>query len=387
MLELLEALVRAESPSDVPAAQAAPLGILADSLESEGFRTRRLSGRRSGGQLLAAPKGRIRGTPYQLLLGHVDTVWPTGTLARMPAVLRDGKFFGPGTYDMKGGLVGLVYALEAVRALGAESLPVDPVVLVTTDEEVGSLDSVRTIRRLARGADRVLVLEPAFGPEGRLKTRRKGAGVFRISVRGRAAHAGLEPEKGASAIHEAARLVVELRALDGTRDGLGVNVGEIRGGTRPNVVAAECELTVDVRVARGSDARFVEERIRGLKPSSEGLAIDVTGGISRPPLESTPGGRALWELAHEVASQLGFELGETFSGGGSDGNFTAPLAPTLDGLGPIGDGAHAAHEHIVVASLPERAALVAGLLMAPRLGAGAGDRVRDPEPIRETGLS
>ncbi|MFQ5747628.1 MAG: M20 family metallopeptidase [Gemmatimonadota bacterium] len=367
MLELLEALVRAESPSDDPDAAGAPLPILAAALEAAGLETRRLPGRGSAGQLLARPARRARRSRYQLLVGHADTVWPRGTLARMPAERRDGRFYGPGAFDMKGGLVALAFALEALRDLAGDGLSVDPVVLVTTDEEIGSQDSVRAIRRLARGADRVLVLEPPLGPEGLLKTARKGTGVFRIRVRGRAAHAGLEPEKGARAIHEAARLVREILALEAERDGLGLNVGTIRGGTRPNVVAEDCELDVDVRVARRADAAFVEERIRGLVPSGDGLEIEVSGGLSRPPMERTPGSRALWETACGIGRDLGLELGEATSGGGSDGNFTSALAPTLDGLGPIGDGAHAPHEHIVVASLPERAALVAGLLLAPAL--------------------
>ncbi len=366
MTDLLARLVRAESPSVVPSAQVAVQTLLSDALVRRGYRVRRVPGRRTGGHLLARPAGGRSARPAQLLLGHCDTVWPLGTLERMPVEVRDGRLYGPGAFDMKAGLVAILFALEALAAQGATP-ELAPVVFVNSDEEIGSPESTRHIERLARACQRVFVLEPALGPEGRLKTARKGVGEFTVQVRGRASHAGLDPERGASAILELARVVPEIFALGRPRRGITVNVGTIEGGIAPNVVAPEARARVDVRVLRPEDGEGVERALRALRPATPGTEIAVEGGFDRPPMVPTPGSRRLWHLAREAAAELGFELLEGTAGGASDGNTTSRHAPTLDGLGAVGDGAHAPHEHVDLERLVERTALLARLLVAPAL--------------------
>jgi glutamate carboxypeptidase len=366
MVGLMRHLVHAESPSVVPDAQAAVQRILGESLEKLDYRVRVRPGRTSGGVLLAAPADRLRGRPRQLLLGHGDTVWPLGTLKTMPAVTRDGRFHGPGSFDMKGGLVQMIFALESLRAID-RTPEVVPLVLVNSDEEIGSGESAGTIRRLSRISDRVLVVEPALGPSGRLKTARKGVGQFTIRVVGRSAHAGLDPERGASAILELSHVVQSLFALNDPERGITVNVGTIEGGIRPNVIAPESNAVVDVRVLHQEDAAEVERAILSLEATTPGTELRATGGFNRPPMERTPGNRLLWERALEAAAELGLEIEEATAGGGSDGNLTSPLAPTLDGIGAVGDGAHAPHEHVIIEKMVERAALLARLLLDPPL--------------------
>jgi glutamate carboxypeptidase len=294
----------------------------------------------------------------------MDTVWPIGTLAEMPVRADEGRIRGPGVFDMKGGLVQMVFALRALRDLGMEA-PATPLVLVNTDEEVGSRDSVPYVCMLARCSARAFVLEPAHGPEGALKTARKGVGRFRVTVHGRAAHAGIEPGAGVSAILELSHQVQRLFALNDPERGITVNVGTIDGGLRPNVVAPEASALVDARVRAADDARRIEEAIAGLRPVQEGVALEVEGGFGRPPLERTARNRALWRTARRAADRLGLALDEAAVGGASDGNFTSLYTATLDGLGSVGAGAHAADEHVVLARMPERASLLALLLAAP----------------------
>lgn len=371
MEALLERLARIESPTADRGAQERVLATLRRELSRRGLRVR-IYRQRGNPVLLAVPRGRRRGRPCQLLLAHVDTVWPRGTLDGMPVVRRDGCLYGPGTYDMKGGLTQMVFALEAALSLSDGDLPVTPVLLVTSDEETGSKASRSAILRLARVCDRVFVGEPSLGPAGLLKTTRKGVGRFTIRVEGRASHAGLDPESGASAILELSHVVQRLHALNDPARGTTVNVGQIDGGLSPNMVAPAARAEVDVRVMTLEEGRRVEERIHRLAESTDattpGTRVRVEGRIARPPLERKAGNRRLWELAREAADDLGLELGEGVAGGGSDGNLTNLLAPTLDGLGAVGAGAHAVHEHVVVARMPERAALLARLLLAPPLG-------------------
>lgn len=364
MVALVRDLALIESPSHQPETQEPVFDRLAAALEEAGLRTRRLKGTKSGGQLWAAPPRGHRPRPSgaQLVIGHVDTVWPVGTLATMPVELRDGRLHGPGVYDMKAGLVQGVFAVRALRELGLEP-PLAPVFFVNSDEEVGSGESVRWIRRLARRVQRVFVLEPSLGPQGRLKTARKGVGGYRVTVRGRAAHAGLEPEKGASAVLELTHVIREIYALADPARGLTVNVGLIGGGQASNVVAPEAWAHVDLRVLRREDAEAFDRALRGLVPEVPGTKIEITGGMNRQPLEPNPRNRALWQAAERCAGELGIELGEGTAGGGSDGNFTSEHAATLDGLGAVGDGAHAVHEHVVAARMPERAALLASLML------------------------
>lgn len=298
--------------------------------------------------------------PSQLLmLGHFDTVWPVGQVEKMPIVTESGRLRGPGVYDMK---AGIAIAMLAIRALKSQdSLPKRRItILLTSDEEVGSGTSRALVEEEARRSEAVLVLEPSL-PGGAVKTSRKGAGEFFLEVSGVAAHAGIEPDKGASAIHELARQMV---ALESIRDsGISVNVGLVEGGSRPNVVAEQARCVIDIRVSTADERRRVEQAMSGLTAGLPGTTVQVSGGFSRPPLERTDGVIRLFGIARQIASELGHELGEGSTGGGSDGNLTAALGvPTLDGLGAIGAGAHALHEYVEVAELPWRAALVAGLL-------------------------
>ena len=366
MAQLLKALALAESPSLARSSLREALELLAAELRAVGYLPTRVRAFDGGGDhLYARPLERARRAPRQLVVGHVDTVWPLGTVAAMTPRIEDGRLYGPGVYDMKGGLVQLVFALRALDALGLEAT-VTPVLLVTSDEEVGSGDSVRWIRMLARGSVRAFVLEPPAGSKGQLKTRRKGVGRFRLTVHGRAAHAGSSPEEGISAILELARQVERLFALNDPDRGITVNVGTIDGGLRPNVVAPEATAMVDVRAPTREAAERVERKIRAPGPLPRGLDVALDGGFRRPPMVATPGNRKLSRRARILGARLGLDVGEAgLVGGASDANYTSELTPTLDGLGALGDGAHAADEHVVVRALPERAALLALLLLEP----------------------
>mgnify|MGYP001458555210 FL=1 len=363
MVALLADLVAAESPSDAPETQAGPIGILYEQFDRLGYHVRHTPGDRTGGYLIARhPAAGER--PTQMLLGHCDTVWAVGTLAEMPLEVEGDILRGPGSFDMKGGLAQGIFALRALRELGLEP-PLAPIFLINTDEEIGSIESRPIIEQLARESARALILEPAAGPSGKLKTARKGVGDFEIVVRGRASHAGLEPEKGVSAILGMAEIVRALATLNDYPRGVSVNVGLISGGLRSNVVAPECRAVVDVRAVTVADAERLEQAVRALTPPLEGTTLEITGGFDRPPLERTPRNAALWELAQATGAEMGLALEETAVGGGSDGNLTSPHTATLDGLGPVGDGAHARHEHVVISKMVERSALLAALLMKP----------------------
>lgn len=368
---LLEPLVAAESPSSDRASQRQPFEILAAELDELGFEVEAVAAEEVGDHLLARPRAgswrrREEGGSSQLLLGHMDTVWPLGTLDRMPVRVEAGRLHGPGAYDMKGGLAQMVFALRALREHGIAPA-LEPVVFVSTDEEVGSVESRPHIERLAEEASRVFVLEPSFGPGGSLKTGRKGIGEFTIAVTGVASHAGLEPGKGASAILELSLQVRRLFDLNDLERGTTVNVGQIDGGLRPNVVAPAAKAVADVRVASVEEAERIDAAIHALRPDDAATSIAVEGGFDRPPLVPTPRNRALADRARELAGALGFDLGEAAVGGASDGNVTTLLAATLDGLGAVGDGAHAQHEHVLVDRLAQRAALLALLIAEPEI--------------------
>lgn len=296
-----------------------------------------------------------------LILGHTDTVHPRGTLASRPWREADGRIYAPGVFDMKAGCAVALAALRACEDL--DMRPLRPVVfLLTCDEEAGSASGRALVEEEARRASSVLVLEPpAHG--GRVKTERKGTGLYTLKVEGRAAHAGLEPEKGASAILEIAKQIERVHAFAKEEQGTTVNVGVVKGGTHANVVPSEAVAEIDVRFRTVEEAKRIDESIRRLRPFDQRVKLSVGGGINRPPMERTRGVANLYELAREAAAALGIELGEASVGGASDGNFAAACgASVLDGLGVEGDGAHAAHEHIIVEGVDSRAALLATLV-------------------------
>jgi glutamate carboxypeptidase len=357
ILQTLETLVRLESPSTDKAAVDRCGAALSGMLRAAGAGVELLRQTGRGDHVRARFAG--DGHPV-LLLGHFDTVWPVGTLERMPLHRHGDRVHGPGTFDMK---AGIAIAVAAVNALRATATPHPAVTMLwTADEEIGSDTSRAVIESEARGARAVLVLEPAL-PGGALKTARKGCGEYEIVVHGVAAHAGLDPGKGASAIHELASLIASIERLQDLERGITVNAGVISGGTRPNVVAEEARATIDVRAKTSADAADVDSRLRQLHPGRAGTRLTVQGGFARPPLERTDAVAALFARAAALARTLGRDLHEGSAGGGSDGNFTAALGvPTLDGLGAVGDGAHAAHEYVDASELPWRAALLAGLI-------------------------
>ena len=358
LIEAIEALVRLESPSTDKAAVDRCGAELHRRLVALGATVSTIDGGGRGNHIRAEIGGR---GPRVLILGHFDTVWPIGQIARMPLVHEDGRLHGPGVFDMKSGIGVALLAIRASAAILRDALPA-VTMLWTADEEIGSESSRALIEATARDCRAVLVLEPSL-PGGGAKTSRKGVGEFQLTVHGVAAHAGLDPDKGASAIHELAHQIVALEALRGLEPGLTINVGTIAGGSRTNVVADRAWAAIDVRVQTLAAARAVEAQMAALEPRSPRVRLDVTGGVSRPPLERTAAVAELYGLASEVAAELGKQLDEGAAGGGSDGNFTGALGvPTLDGLGPAGDGAHARHEHVILDDLPWRAALLALLL-------------------------
>jgi glutamate carboxypeptidase len=356
-------LVECESPTLDAAGAAGVMAEIVARLDAVGASSR-LHESASGPHLVAraGPSGNAGPRPV-MLLGHVDTVWPRGTLERRPFRVENGRAHGPGVFDMKSGVAVILAALEAIRDLGLE--PPRPVkILLTCDEESGSATSRHLIESEAAECAAVLVLEPPL-PGGRAKTERRGVGRYELVVHGVPAHAGLEPEKGRSAIVELAHQVIALSRMNDA-EGVSVNVGVVSGGTYINVVAGEARASIDVRFKTAAQAEAVARRITSLTPVLDGTRLEIAGAVDRPPLERTAAVVSLFSRARDRAAELGFALGEGAAGGGSDGSFTAALGiPTLDGLGVDGDGAHAEHEHIVIDDLPRRAALLASLLLDP----------------------
>jgi glutamate carboxypeptidase len=361
MLRLLARFVRAESPSDNKPAVDHFARMVAWEWRKRAAQVRFVPRRQSGDHLLVRLPARQRRARRILLLGHLDTVYELGTLERMPFRIAGGRAWGPGSFDMKGGLVLALAAVDALAACGVE--PESEIAcLWTADEEVGSGTSRQLIEHEARGSDAVLVLEPSGEPHGALKTSRKGVGELEIRVTGRAAHSGLNPDQGINAIEELARQMARFKQWDNRRTGTRVNVNVISGGTRGNVIAAQARALVDLRASSRSEMARLEKRFRALRPSSPGARLEIRGGFSRPPMERRTSA-GLFAAARALAAPLGGQLTEMAAGGGSDGNFTAALGvPTLDGLGAVGAGAHSLGEHIVIRELAPRAALIAGLL-------------------------
>ena len=362
MLSVLRTFVVAESPSLEKTPSDRCCGIVAAEWRKQGVRVERLSQKHRGDHLRITwqqPKSRAAG--QLLVLGHYDTVYATGTLAKMPFRLSAGKAYGPGTFDMKAGIVQALFALQALQQTQTP-LRKRIVFLWTSDEEIGSDSSRKLIELEARRSDAVFVLEPSFGPRGLLKTARKGVGEAEIVVYGRASHAGLAPQEGVNAVHELARQITRLESWNDLRRGISVNADIVEGGTRVNVIAERARAVFDLRALRLADMRRLEQRLRGLRPLSRGARLEIHGGFNRAPMERKVSA-ALFSRAKSLAAQMGLPVGECVAGGGSDGNLTAALGvATLDGLGAVGDGAHSAHEYALVKAMPERAALLAALL-------------------------
>jgi len=363
IIALIREFVECESPSDHPPSVNRFVELMAERVKDIARVKTLPGGSRFGKHLrceftLGASKkdGRV------LALGHSDTVWPLGTLASMPYREGRGRLWGPGTLDMKGGLAFFIFAMRALRDL---DVPVQRNVMlqVNSDEEVGSETSREWTEEAARQSVAVLVLEPGTGLEGKLKTARKGVGWYTVTVRGLASHAGLDFTKGANAIVEMSRQIEKIAGFTRLDRGVTVSVGVVRGGTRSNVVPAECTVDVDIRAPRARDKAYLEKCFGSLKAFDKRCSIEISGGLNRPPLERTAGVRKLFKLASGLATELGVTLEESATGGGSDGNFTAALGvPTLDGLGAVGEGAHAVNESTLVNRIADRTALLAKIV-------------------------
>ncbi len=364
IVSTIRELVEIESPSDNKAAVDRIAEVVAEKFSRLGGEPRFHRAQDFGSHLQVNFAG--SSAKSVLLLGHYDTVYPLGTLATMPCRVEHNRLTGPGVLDMKSGIALMVHALAALREWhkkedGELLRPVT--VFLVSDEEVGSDSSRKITEALAKKTTAVLVLEPSYGFHGAVKTARKGVGEYLVKVAGKASHAGLDFQKGVNAILELARQIDKISGFTDLKKDLTVNVGIVSGGSRTNVVPAEASAQIDVRIARLKDAAGIDKKMRTLRPFNRKCKIEITGGINRPPMERTAGVAALYTQAVAIAHELGWKLGEAAVGGGSDGNFTAGLGiPTLDGLGGVGDGAHATHEHILISELPRRAALIADLI-------------------------
>ena len=364
MVATLRRFVTAESPSLEKAAVDRCCSVIAEEWNRHGARVERIAQKHRGDLLrITQALHKSRPSGQLLILGHYDTVYSTGTLAKMPFRLEGGKAYGPGTFDMK---AGIVQALFALQALQQAEIPLRKrlVFVWTSDEEIGSESSRKFLETEALRSDAVFVVEPSFGPRGLLKTARKGIGEAELIVHGRASHAGLAPQEGINAIHELARQLARIEGWNDFRRGVTINAGIVEGGTRTNVIPERARAVLDLRAMRIYDMRGMERRLHALRPFHRGARLEITGGFDRPPLERKMSA-TLFARAKSLAKQMNLYLGECTVGGGSDGNFTAALGiPTLDGLGAVGDGAHSSREHILINTMPARAALLAALLAA-----------------------
>jgi len=361
LVETIREFVGIESPSDNKLASDRLGALLAAKFEALGGRARIHRTSDYADNIQIDFRGRDSAKPV-LLLGHFDTVYPLGTLSKMPCQTLDGRLHGPGVLDMKSGIALMMSAIEALKTWHG-ALPRPVTVFLVSDEEVGSSSSRKITESLAKESAAVLVLEPAAGNQGAVKTARKGVGDYFLDVKGVAAHAGLDPGKGHSAIVELARQIGVIAKFNDLKNGITVNPGVIRGGTRTNVIAAEASVEIDVRIKSAKQAKGLDREMHALKPFDKHCKLTVAGGINRMPMERNPGVVALYKKAQAIARQIAWKLEEAAVGGGSDGNFTAGIGiPTLDGMGGVGAGAHAIHEHIVISELPRRALLLAGMI-------------------------
>ena len=361
MLSTLRSLVLAESPSLEKSPADRCCALLAAEWHKRGLQVGRIPQKHRGDHLRIIWPHKSRSSSQLLVLGHYDTVYAAGTLAKMPFRVSAGKACGPGTFDMKAGIVQALFAVEALQRARTQ-LRHRIVLLWTSDEEIGSETSRKLIEAEARRSEAVFVLEPALGPRGLLKTARKGVGEAELIVHGRASHAGLAPEEGVNAVHELAAQIARLDEWNDPRRGISVNADIVEGGTRVNVVAERARAVIDLRALYASDMRRLERRLHALRPTLRGARLEIHGGFNRAPMERKVTA-ALFAHAKSLAAQMGYALGECTAGGGSDGNLTAALGiPTLDGLGAVGEGAHSPREYIQIHAMPIRSALLAALL-------------------------
>lgn len=362
----LETFTAIESPSSDALSIPPVFDFITEQLTALNFTLIKVKGKNTGGYLFARHKDRKKNQPIQLLMGHADTVWPKGTLDKMPIVVKNDVITGPGVYDMKGGIMQMIFALRVLKELNFK-MEVEPIILINSDEEIGSIETNHIIKSLAKISNRALIMEPSLGYDGKLKTGRKGVGVYTITITGEAAHAGLDPGGGACAILELSHVIQKLFSLNDIKKGISVNVGLIEGGVGSNVIAPTSQATIDVRITKMEDGLEIEKKIKDIKPVNTDVNINVTGNIRRQPMLQDEKNQKLWEIAKLNGDKLGIPLEQAIAGGGSDGNITSMYAPTLDGLGATGDGAHASHEFAFVNKMIERAALLACILLEPPL--------------------
>ena len=362
-LSICRTLVEFETPSDNPNCFPPAWQFLQEAFGDLGFESTMLTDSRTGGHLYLRPEQRKKSADRQLYLGHLDTVWDVGTLDDSPfQIEEESKASGPGLFDMKAGIAQLLLAFRIITERDQEPT-LTPLIFLNSDEEIGSPHSSRYIDCLARHVDRCFVLEPSMAPNGAIKTARKGVGHFTVTIEGRASHAGISPEKGTSAILELSHIIQTLNELNKPSEGITVNVGVIEGGTRSNVVPETSKAEVDVRVKSKKQAKKLEKDIRAIEPKIQDIQLQIDGGFRRPPMEFNEQNQRLWEQVQSEAHSLGLSLDHTMSGGASDGNTASQHTPTLDGLGPVGDGAHETYEYIDIKQTLERTALLIQLIL------------------------
>ncbi len=361
-IQRLKKYVKAESPTDDIMQNRKLLHAIAGDFKELDYSVEWKESVSSAGQIICTPvNSDLR--KDQLLIGHADTVWPVGTLERMPWIIDGNVIRGPGVYDMKAGIVMMQLGIKIMKELGLNP-KLRPVVMITSDEETGSRDSWGEIEEIAKSVSRVFVPEPSIGLEGKIKTERKGSGRYQIRVKGKEAHSGVEPEKGASAIVEMAHIIQKLDQLNDYDKGVSLNVGLISGGKAVNIVAGECNIEVDLRYMEKADGEAIDKKIKSLESELEETEITVEGGLRRPPVTKNERNKRLWELAQNSAGKLGLTIEEGLSGGGSDGSITSQFTATIDGMGAVGEGAHSPSEKILIEETLDRAALLTVMLLA-----------------------
>ncbi|PKD43976.1 M20 family metallopeptidase [Rhodohalobacter barkolensis] len=362
----LRKYVEVETPTGDTIQNRKLLNTIAADFRDLGFEVEWKESVSSAGQIFCRLKS-VNTEEDQLMIGHADTVWPVGTLEEIPWKIDENVITGPGVYDMKSGIVMMQLSIKVMKELGLNPV-LRPVVMITSDEETGSRDSWDEIEKIAKEVKRVFVPEPSIGLEGKIKTQRKGSGRYQITVKGREAHSGVEPEKGVSAVVEMSTIVQNLDKLNDYEKGVSLNVGMISGGKAVNVVPGECTIHIDLRFLKNEDGEEVDRYIKELEPQLKGAEILIEGGLRRPPIIQNERNEKLWKLVKECANQLDLSIEQGLSGGGSDGSITSQFTATIDGMGPVGEGAHSPSEKILVHETLDRASLLTAMLLADDVG-------------------